>query len=235
MAEGIGQLKDVTVIWEGGGCGLTVATDMPGNAMTTRGTATIPFAANRLEQTFPFDNIEGRLIQFTFGTPASAMILMGATYRFRRLGLVIYGQNGEVWTTQPMRFDGIEHPMLFSEIELDCSTTGSMTLQLQTELPGHINAVAASANFNVASRSTINIRLPITCKGALPIINIAGGSECRLYAGRIKGKEMVTGADWNWYSLPIPPTPQEWTEKAIPMRAATFDQTWITLPVDAEE
>jgi hypothetical protein len=203
--------------------------------MSLRSTATVPFAASRQEQTFPFDGIQGRIIEFALTSPASPMVLMAGSYRYKRLGLVIYGQNGESWLSEPLRLEGIEHPMLFSEIELDVQTGGSMSLQLQTELPNGSNAVAASATFNVPSRSTHNFRLPINCKGSLPRIFITGAYECDLYAGRIKAKEMVTGAAWQWYSLPIPATPQEWTTKEIPMRAATFGQAWLNIPVDAEQ
>lgn len=84
-----------------------ILTDLPGGAMTSRYTATVPLTAGREMVEIPLtvdgagasQDISGKLIRLLLSTETSFRVY-GVRFRYRPLGLYRDGANGEVWETQ---------------------------------------------------------------------------------------------------------------------------------------
>lgn len=106
MAEGIKQIKDVTVVYSATGADgfLWVGTDMPNGPVQTRFAGALTAGSGR--QTAHFDletsgDVHGKLVQFTAGPQAGGVLqLFSGKIRFRTIG--VYLISGELWKSQPM-------------------------------------------------------------------------------------------------------------------------------------
>lgn len=106
MAEGVKQIKDITVVYSASGAAgyFYVSTDMPSSPIALRYQGSLPTGTGR--QTAHFDiesygDVNGKLIQFTAGPQAGGVLqLFSGKIRFRTIG--VYLVSGEVWKSQPM-------------------------------------------------------------------------------------------------------------------------------------
>lgn len=108
--EGVNQIKDITVEWEGSGT-LTINTDLPGGMGLRRTLTLTATASNKPEQkTFPLDNptlLEGKLIQYAATpTPGGYLILRRGWIRHRPIGVYLDGAAGDKWETQVIALGG---------------------------------------------------------------------------------------------------------------------------------
>jgi hypothetical protein len=148
---------------------------------------------------------------------------------------------------------GHETAHQFREFEFDIDTSGPVTFEVFTELPGSNVASRYSATINTETtttgRATRNVRVPISVKGKLSKLKISGSATINLYGVRAWARPLGTQANWNWYSfpvvgtqvdwsrmqLPIVPTQEGWNSVQLPIAPTEPEATWITLPVDSIE
>lgn len=109
MAEGVKQLKDITITYEATELMfLSVYTDMPGGAMGVRKTIELPATGgSRKTTTFPLDTtgaVEGKLVQFRVSHTTTAGVgrLYEGKIKYRPIGLYLDGATLEFWETQPL-------------------------------------------------------------------------------------------------------------------------------------
>jgi hypothetical protein len=176
-----------------------LSSDMPGNAIATRATYTIPQSSGRRPIMLPFGGqtvVEGRLFQFEISGSLAAIDvgpfqLYAARMLMRIVGTYIEGYEaaaGFVWDSMENDFStGITHiprgvgislyanPIKQArEIELQIETTGQVTVTLLSDLPGNAQTVRATFVVNTASAETTImgrrvVRLPLPAGTATSI------------------------------------------------------------------
>lgn len=211
----------------------TFYTDLPGDAMAIRKTYTIPASSGRRTVTIPLDQIKGRLARLTIGG-ASAYKLYGGTVRLRPVAVYLNAANGESYRTREMDF-GSESVKMFGEVEIDAEFNGTATVNVSTDLPGPMALRATFTPFNIYGiRQTFKLRLPPTAKGRLIRVEVlAGASAITIHAIRIYIKTMGgrAGSEWQWATVPMPTTPDTYTEVPLPVKATPDQWEWVDLPV----
>ena len=148
---------------------------------------------------------------------------------------------------------GHETAYQFREFEFDIDTSGPVTFDVFTELPGSNVANRYSATVNTETtttgRTTRNVRVPISVKGKLSKLKLSGGAIIRLFGVRVFARPLGMQANWNWYSfpvvgtqadwskmqLPIVPTQEGWSTLQLPIAPTDAEATWVSLPVDTIE
>lgn len=242
--EGVSQLKDITLTWEGGGV-FYLLTDLPGGSMAVRRTILLPTVTERTTRTFPLDStlhggdgelLEGRLVIYR-ATSTLTLILIDGFVRFRRVGTYIDGTAGDCWESQPISLGGHQFVYLLREFELVASSTGPMTLHVGTELPDSDVKDRYTKPIDTATsteRLPIRVRLPGNVKGQLRQIRIDGVNVLRLFGMRVFAKQLGTNTAWNWYDVPgIADTPESYSAAALPLLASDREWRWVGVPVDA--
>lgn len=116
------------------------------------------------------------------------------------------------------------------DLELDCTTTATLTLS--TDLPGNAMAVRETKAITACTRRIFRFKLQGTTKGHRYSIKVTPASGCilQLYAGSVYAR-VLPGPGWAWYPIPIPSTPEEWTQVALPIPETP--QAWqeVKLPI----
>lgn len=110
MAEGVKEIKDVTLVWEATGASgvFTLNTDMPGGTITSRRQFTLATTSARKEETIPCDvagpgSIVGKQVQFRVDPGVGGVLkLYSGKIRFRTIGVYLDGTLGDTWISQPM-------------------------------------------------------------------------------------------------------------------------------------
>jgi len=107
MAEGIKQIKDITVVYSATGANgfIWLQTDMPNAPIQTRFAGALIAGSGR--QTAHLDvestgyDIHGKLVQFVAGPESGGVLqLFSGKIRFRTIG--VYLLSGELWKSQPL-------------------------------------------------------------------------------------------------------------------------------------
>jgi hypothetical protein len=236
---------------------LTVSSDLPGGAMTVRRTITLAATTDRTRIFIPLDtpsSVEGGAFEFRV-TSTGAGRLYGGTVEARTIGTYIDGILGEYWETLPFSQFGFEAFHLAREIEIDCDTTGALTLTVSSDMPGYNQATRHTATVNTETTTTgrrsVNIRLPATLAQQYQL-KLSGTSAIRLYGMKIYMRSFGPQAqDWQWVSVPgivptqdswtkldnlmgIVPTSNDWTklDNALGIHATANEWNWVEIPVD---
>lgn len=222
------QLKDLVVEYEGAAGGnLTVKSDLA--AMRT---LALPPSATQRTIVFPLDGMEGDLWEWG-GNSTGALKLLGATLRYRPIGVYFDGAKGEVWEIEM----DLGQPQHFREFELDLDTSGPMQFSVSLELPGQ--HLSTRSTFTVDTETTTpgrrpwSMRAPGTHKGQLLRVRLAGSSVVRMWGGRMYARPLNAQGSWRWLQLPMPETPVDWLTSKLPIGQTDLGWQWINFPVDA--
>lgn len=136
----------------------------------------------------------------------------------------------------------MEHVTLFGILELELHCTGSGTVTLSTDLPGDTMAVQETkAITQTTSRRVFRWRLKPGTKGRFYSLKVVptGTSIIRLYGGRLWARSLsvsvpsilVPSPGWQWFAIPIPATPEEWSEVPLPIPPTSEEWTPTPLPI----
>jgi hypothetical protein len=108
---------------------------------------------------------------------------------------------------------GFQQVAIFGVIDVEMESTGTGTLTLSTDLPGTALAVRETKAILATSRRPVRFRLLGTTKGHIYSVRIVPANGCvmRLYKARIWAR-VLPGPEWQWYAIPLPATPEEWSE-----------------------
>lgn len=194
---------------------LSLASDMPGNAIATRKSLQIPTSTGRRPIQLPFGGqtlVEGRMWKVI--VTGFAFRLYGVRALARVVGTYIEAYEaaaGFVWDSGELSFQsGITHvPRQYAialyadpikrarEIELQIETTGPVTVEFWSDLPGNLQQKRASFTVNTgADQTTIvgrrPVRLPLPAglnapvEGRLLRLFISGNSQFKLYEAAVE-------------------------------------------------
>lgn len=221
---------------------------LPGGAWTRVRNITLSATSGRVRHTVHFDTdgspVAGEQLEFRMLSSGVGRI-WGAAAWVRPIGT--YVPSGEIWESGVWSPFG--HPIVTAarEIEIDCDSDGSRTLNLYTEQPDQALVLRHAASFNTEAtttgRRTVNLRVPAYACGRLWRLEMPAGAAIRLYGMRVYARGL-RGPDWQWVGVPgIVPTPADWSRVPLPLRvpdnslpAGADDQwRWVSLPVDAIE
>jgi hypothetical protein len=211
---GVGKVKETKELQldisnTSGPATATVYSDLPGNAIASRATATVPQGTTRRPLSFPFAMVTGRL--FALGLSAAAnqpFQLYAARLLVRVIGVYVEAYEaaaGFVWDSQVEDFgSSITHvPRQFAyalyanpiktakTIELQIWNTGPVTVTLLSDLPNDEMASVFTATI-AASTSHRTIHLPLPqgttpeVEGRLWQLQISGSSQFILYAAALE-------------------------------------------------
>lgn len=119
---------------------------------------------------------------------------------------------------------GLELCKIYRELELDIDTSGAVTLEVETELPGYDLTEKHSTTINTETttpgRRPVRVRLPGEMKGAFLVLRITGSATTRLYGARVFARPLSVASRWAWYSVPgIRPTPHLYGRFVLPIRS----------------
>jgi hypothetical protein len=212
------QVKELQVDSDTSQGPATVAmlSDLPGNALASRMSASVAKGSRRLLQ-LPVQQaiFEGRLFQFLMTAQQGPFRLYGARALIRVVGTYIEAYeaaSGFVWDSMEQDFStGITHiPRGYAislyanpikrarEIALQIATSGAAVIvELWTDLPGDSQAKRASFTVNTGATQTSifdrqEVRLPLPAGTAAPIegrffrLRISGTSQFKLYEAAIE-------------------------------------------------
>ena len=189
----------------GGAVAAKLWSDLPGNVLALRQTATVAANSGRAILKFPFSVVEGYLWKLTLAAAANPFRLYSARLLMRVMGTYIEAYEaaaGFVWDSMEHTFEsGLTHiskafaislAMLpikrAREIRLQIDTYGGdVTLTLLTDLPGDAQAVRFTTTVNSGSvgRRFVNVPLPAgtnaPIEGRLFRLQLSGASKFVLY------------------------------------------------------
>lgn len=112
---------------------------------------------------------------------------------------------------------GFERVAIFGLLDLELEATATGQVTLSTDLPGNAMAVKERKPIPVTTtRRVVRFRLQGTTKGRLYSIKVSGAGIIRLYGGRIWAR-VLPGQAWAWYTIPVPPTSEEWQAVKLPI------------------
>lgn len=248
----VGELKDFLLDYDVSGAGgrLELYSDLPSHQLALVRTLAIPYyATGRAVYVFPLESAAdttteelpaGQLFKVRLYPPAGGILRLHGRARFRArlIGVYFEGANGEVFETQDLDLAG--GMGIFRQVEITAQTSGAMTLQMFTELPNQSMSQIASFSINPSASTTrrlpIILRLPGNCKGELQRFKVSGTAVTRILGMKVLGRKLeVNGGDWQWYPIPVEPTPSGWAEIQMPVRSTPEAFEWIDLPVDSIE
>jgi hypothetical protein len=209
----------------------------------------IPAQTSRGIYVFPFESAPdtttdglpaGQLFKVRLYPPPGGILRLHgrAQFRARVIGVYFAGANGEIWETQPLDlFGGMS---VYREISVEAQTSGPMTLEFLTELPGQDMRIESSYTLNPSSstpgRLPVYFRLPGWSKGHLQKFRVRGAYETRIFSVKLLGRKLeINGGGWEWREAPLEPTPDAWRDIAMPVRSTPEEFTWVDLPVDPIE
>jgi hypothetical protein len=211
----------------------TVYTDLPGDAMASRATYTIPLSTTRRTVTIPLNQIKGRLARVTI-SGSNAYKLYGGFLRLRPVAVYLNGGNSESYRTRELDF-GIEAVKMYGEVEVDLETAGTATLKVYTDQPG--GAVTLRDTVTIAgsgAREKKKIRLAGLRKGRLIKLEFTTDSSAlTIHGARIWLKPMGGRApsEWQWAAVLMPSTPETYSEVKLPVKTTPEQWDWVDLPV----
>jgi len=138
----------------------------------------------------------------------------------------------------------------YRKVRLDLDTSGQMTLEVYTDLPGEGMALRYSEVINTEATTTgrrmVEVGLPGNVKGRLMKLRLAGGAEVRLFGARVLARVLGGAEGWDWYpvpieetpdlfgtaQLPIEPTPDGFAEAHLPIEPTPDDFAEARLPIE---
>jgi hypothetical protein len=120
-----------------------------------------------------------------------------------------------------------ERVAIFGLIDVDVECTGQGVLRLSTDLPATTSAAAGPLPAGWAVRETkiipatgrrvMRFRLAGTTKGRLYILTIIPTTGVmRLYGAKIWAR-VLPSQGWEWFTVPVPPTSEEWQAVKLPI------------------
>ena len=215
-----------------GACSVTVWTDLPGETLTSRFTASISTAGfGRRWVTMPLPaDTHGRLIKVVVSSASAFRLYQGAVSR-RIIGRYLAAGVNDTYRSLDENF-GTERVKLFKYLEADIQTDGPLTLTLYTDGPPPI-AQRCTATINTGGvRMAVKLRLPGNVRGRLARVEIGGANSGRLYALRAWAKTTGEPSQWDWISFPVETSSPlaEWAPLPVAPTAAEFQ--WAQLPVE---
>jgi hypothetical protein len=194
--------------------GYTMAQCFVNTAVSTTGRQKIKLPLSL--STAPFAFPMGRLFRLIL-TGSNAFRLYDAKLLLREFGCYLTGDEASaspigVFDTTPMDC-GTERLKEFKKLELEiqCDTGGTATLNLWTDQPAGAMTIQYTTTITTAGgHQTVKIPLWPGIRGRLLQIEISG-SGVRLFAGRVWMRPLnESKAQWTWVPLPIPPTAPQW-------------------------
>ncbi|HWE51404.1 MAG TPA: hypothetical protein VG273_16550 [Bryobacteraceae bacterium] len=192
-----------------GSVGVTISSDLPGNAISSRQTPTVA-QAGRAVFRYPFSVTEGYLWKLALAANSGPFRLYNARLLMRPIGVYVEAYEaaaGFVWDSQEMTFDsGVTHiPRGYAislaalpikrarEISLEIETFNSnVTVSLLSDLPGDAQSVRFTATVNTGTAGRRFVRLPLPSGTSSPIegrlfrLQISGSHAFRLYGAAIE-------------------------------------------------
>lgn len=124
-----------------------------------------------------------------------------------------------------------EHIFLLGKIEIDVIATAAGTITIQTDIPGNALADRGTVTVGISTRRVVQKRLPYNFQGHLFKFTYApGAGQSRLYGVRVWARELPAG-QWQWYPLPVVPTPDGWSSVKLPIPATSEEWSTAKLPI----
>jgi len=128
---------------------------------------------------------------------------------------------------------GFERVTLFGIVEFDYIAPAGASVIFSTDLPG--NAIAQRGPTLTlpvaATRRTVKFRLRGDIKGKKYRVHVSAGGMVILFGGRVYARPLGLAAPWDWYTLPIQPTADVFTEYKLPIEPTAETFTGIKIPM----
>ncbi len=202
---------------------LTLKTDHPGEAMTTRQQPTIASGSTRrmAHVIFNADYI-GYLMRVIL--TATSFRLYGLRLLIQVVGTYLLGGKSERWESDPIDFN-TERVKLIKELEVVYSTTGTASLRVESDLPSGTSAQVLGSPYTLTATTgeeRRQVRLRGTVKGRLFKFKITPTDDFRLETIRCQIKTLgePNASGWVWVELPV---------------ESTQDAKWVDVPVPVDE
>lgn len=116
----------------------------------------------------------------------------------------------------------------FKKAEIECSLIGTARFAVLTEALGGAMVERFSTSLDpTVGRAVVPVAFPGSITGKLfqPVISGVTGAMV-LYRMRVWAKKIGHAGDspWQWYEVPVPPTPEDWTR--VPLRIQATPDEW---------
>lgn len=214
---------------------LTVYTDLPGEAMASRGAYPLTAAASgRHWATAALPaGIEGRSVRLVVSGPAGFRIYR-AQVRAGRVGRYLAGAGADGLTDalNTLEFDfRSERTKLYKIVEIDLRADTAVTFLALTEQSGAMAQVYSQTLAATSGRQPLVIHLPPGIRGKLLRLSLGGG-PARIYHVRVWTRPInEPQAKWAWEDYPLEESDllPAWIDLKVPETPPTF--TWADLPV----
>jgi hypothetical protein len=193
-----------------GDVSVTMLTDLPGEAFSSRGTFVLATAATaRAWVTVPLPpGIEGRSVQLQCVGPAGYRFFT-VQARWSRIGRYLAGStpsgNDDAFNTLEFDFES-ERRKMFKRIEIDMVATGTVNMSVITDQDG---AALATVNGPTAlttpnGRTALLVIMPPGIRGRLMRVLLTSTAAARIYRIRVWTRNLNDPqAGWKWEDFPL--------------------------------
>lgn len=219
-----------------GAATVSVYTDLPGEAFTSKGSFPLTFTATgRHWATVPLPaGIEGRSIRLVVSSTAGFR-LYRAQVRSSRIGRYICAATpagSDAFTSLEFDFES-ERVKLYKKIEIDMRADGVVNAQIITNQTGAMATAYTPILATPNGRETLSVVLPPGIRGRLLRLAMTSTGAARIYAVRVWTRPVnEPKAQWEWVDYPLEKSDvlASWGDLQVPETPAVF--TWADLPVE---
>jgi hypothetical protein len=229
-----------------GAVSVTLTTDLPGEAPTTKGTYVLTTGAtSRAWVTVPLPaGIEARSVQVqTTGLVAfqsAGYRIYKAQVRHFRVGRYLMGAapdaSNDAFNT--LEFDyATERLKMYKRIEIDLRANGTVNMAVITDQDGdRLSTIYEPAIVTPNGRTTVVMAMPPGVRGRLLRLQLTGTAPARIYRIRVWARAVnEPKAGWKWEDFPLEASEvlPTWTDLVVEATSPTWQ--WIDVPFEVTE
>lgn len=193
---GVGKVKEckeleLDISNPTGGVSVIVASDLPGNALASRHTATVVTqgAGVRAIMKYPFATAQGLLWQVSM-TGTAPFRLYSVRLLMRVIGVFVEGYesvDGFLWDSMEQDL-GDPDTKTFDQLRFEMDSDGAVSVEMFTDLPGE--AFASRGTFVLTTAATgrawVTVPLPGVIEGRSVRLQVLGPAGYRLYTVQVR-------------------------------------------------
>jgi hypothetical protein len=200
-SQTVKQLREIELdIWAYGAYTVTVYTDLPGNAMTSRVVSVQAATGGRRAVQIPLpqgsvpDNyLYGRLVRVTL-TSSSAVKLFAGRIHSRAIGVYVESYEaagGAVWDSTPSDL-GSPSDKTFDQVRIEMDSDGAATVAVYTDLPGESFALRGTFALTngATSRHWATVPLPAAVEGRSVRLVASSVFGFRIYKAQVRAAQV---------------------------------------------
>ena len=195
--------------------------DLPGNSVQRTSGAVIPNAVGIGSFRVPLGVKEARWARLIVTASSASCRVRGARVEIRPIGLYLTGV-GDNYKTPPLAC-GSPRLKLISRMRIASQCDGAIPAVLSSDIPPNpdgttYTAVQSTTVPAVAERQWFEQKFPSSTRAKLLRVDLHSAAVGRVFAILLRVKTLGEGqSSWGWFEAPIPPTPDEWSWREIPI------------------